>query len=131
VPGAAGGSGRVYEDDGETFGFQTGESMLTELVYTADAETGWVVRISAGNGTFGGAPATRENRVWLRGVTTLGQVGAISCDGVAVKATSVGAAPGYWMDGAKGGLVVACDPTAEVGSAHTILVAPSAVRGAE
>jgi hypothetical protein len=48
IPGAASGSGQVYEDDGETFGFKSGESMVTQLTYTASAVKGWRFEISAG-----------------------------------------------------------------------------------
>jgi len=119
VPGAVAGSGKVYEDDGETFSFQTGESMLTDLSYTTTGSR-TTVHISAGNGTFAGAPTKREHQVWFRGAhASLPK--AASCDGMSLKPTDVGSSPGYWLDG-QGGVVVACDPNALVSVKHTVVV---------
>ena len=94
--------------------------MVTTLAY-ATAGTTTTVHIAAGNGTFSGAPITREHRLWLRAENAALPKEA-SCDGIALKKTAAGTSPGFWLDGGSG-VVVACDPKGLVSKPHTVVVA--------
>ena len=55
----------LYEDDGETIGYQSGEVRTTVLSQISDGTTATVV-IGASNGTYRGAPSARNNVVELQ-----------------------------------------------------------------
>eukprot|EP00039_Didymoeca_costata_P004017 m.70990 g.70990 ORF g.70990 m.70990 type:complete len:948 (+) comp12190_c0_seq1:86-2929(+) len=118
VPGAAEGSGSVYEDDGETRDFENGLHSLTTLRFV-QSSAGFHVNISSPNGTFFGAPKTRGHYVTFLGVKSNPK--SVLCDGQTLL-PSGGKAPGYWLCTNTSFLIVACDPKSDFTAMHTIVL---------
>ena len=124
VPGATGGTGTVYEDDGVTVGHRYGEGATTTFVHSSEigsdnAEGSWSAMISAAEGNFTGMPGARTQRVVLKGHVT--RPASASCDGQALAwladPPTNPHATGIWLEpdarpvvhpGAAASLVVSC-----------------------
>lgn len=101
-PGGAG-TVRVYEDAGNSTGYQRGECAWTPvtMVREGDGE----VKVVAGprEGAYPGMPAGRAYE--LRFMNRLAPA-AVAVDGRAVAQVAEGSGPGWWYDGPAGALVV-------------------------
>ena len=119
VPGAGAGAGEVYEDDGVSTAHRVGNqevqasssdsgsssssSAVTTIAHAwtradgASSGATWSATVSAANGTFDGMPASRSQCVALKGVRVLPAAAACD-DGLPLRHTAPGAAPGFWLE---------------------------------
>jgi hypothetical protein len=123
---SVGGSGVLYEDDGETTAFVLSGGATTTLSHTmqlTDSSAGWKwqAAMSAANGTFEGLPGARSVWFLLRGVHSLPS--AADCDGTLLHQTAPGVAPGFWLQQDGEGAAQSAGVAAGSGGRDSLVVA--------
>jgi len=123
-PGGSG-SVRVYEDEGNSLGYQRGEYAWTPV--HARVEAGGTVRVTIGprEGSFPDMLPTRAFEV--RCLMTW-PPSAVECDGQAVRAANAGDSTGWWYDGEKMAVVVCVPSGAATRQREIVLKGIPAVR---
>jgi hypothetical protein len=133
-PGA-GGSTRVYEDQGDSTGYQKGECAWTPVRHRTEADGTRVIEVLPAQGAYPGMPATRGYEIRLRGSLPPKQIlvggrAATPIDpdagGSRFRESGPLAGPRWWFDGEQMTTHVTVAETS-VTTAVEIRVTPSAV----
>lgn len=124
--GAASGSGKVYEDDGITSGYERGEHAFTSVTHRMRDGVRTVI-IGAADGKYEGMPESRGFEVRMPFVLP---PEVVSFDGVELPRRDTPEAGAWWYESDRATVFIRTLPGLDVRKSRTLMVGPSGISDA-